>query len=197
VTAPDPPVLRKDAERSRAAILGAARELFATGRDVPMVEIGRHAGVGQATLYRHFPDRSAVIAAVAREHVATIEAIADAHEGDDRALFVVLGAAVDMLVELHDVVGILRSEATLAPVLGELRARMLAVLQTALEGSRDTCGLRRDLAAGDLQLVLNMVTGALSGLAAPGERAVAAHRALDLALNGVLDCGGATGRSAG
>ena len=43
--------LRKDAARNRAAILDAARELFACGRDVPMYEIGRRAGVGQATLY--------------------------------------------------------------------------------------------------------------------------------------------------
>ena len=37
--------LRKDAARSRTAILDAARELFSGGRDVPMYEIGRRAGV--------------------------------------------------------------------------------------------------------------------------------------------------------
>ena len=49
--------LRKDAQRNREAILAAARELFAESADVPMYEIARRAGVGQATLYRNFPDR--------------------------------------------------------------------------------------------------------------------------------------------
>jgi len=78
------PPLRKDAARSRAAILTAARELFSSGRDIPMYEIGRRAGVGQATLYRHFPDRAAIVAAISREHVERIEALAAEHEDDSR-----------------------------------------------------------------------------------------------------------------
>lgn len=179
------PPLRKDAERSRAAILTAARELFGSGRDVPMYEIGRHAGVGQATLYRHFPDRAALIAALAREHVARIEAVATEHDGDDNAVFAVLRAATDMLVSLHGVVGILRQDVSLAPVLHELRQRMLAVLDRALANSRDSGELRIDLEARDLQLVLNMITGALNGIPTITERATAAERALELAVTGI------------
>ena len=51
--------LRRDAERNRARILAAARELFAErGLDVTMDEIARHAGVGVGTVYRRFPERS-------------------------------------------------------------------------------------------------------------------------------------------
>jgi AcrR family transcriptional regulator len=183
--------LRKDAERSRAAILAAARELLGAGRDVPMYEIGRHAGVGQATLYRHFPDRSALVAALAREHVARIESIAAEHDGDDQALFVILDAAVDMLVSLHDVVDILRQDTTLAPVLHELRQRMLAVLETTLRNSGNGPRLRDDVGAHELQLVLNMVHGALAGIAAPAERSAAARRALEFALDGIIKPGSA------
>ena len=182
----DPPMLRKDAERSRAAILAAARELLGTGRDVPMYEIGRHAGVGQATLYRHFPDRSALVAALAREHVGRIEAIAAEHAGDGQALFVVLDAAVEMVVALHDVVGILRQDTALAPVLHELRQRMLAVFEATLQGSPAAPRLRDGVGAPDAQLVLNMVHGALAGIAVPAERCAAARRALDFALNGII-----------
>jgi AcrR family transcriptional regulator len=185
VTSIDQPPLRKDAERSRAAILIAARELFSTGREVPMYRIGQRAGVGQATLYRHFPDRSAVVAALGREHVARIEAIASEHEGDERALLVVLDAAVEMLVSLHGIVGLLREDAVLAPVLRELRERMLTVLDGALRSSGAALGLRDDLQARDLVLVLNMITGALDGVATAAERTVTARRGLDLALNGV------------
>jgi AcrR family transcriptional regulator len=150
-----------------------------------MYEIGRRAGVGQATLYRHFPDRAAIVAAISREHVERIEAIAVEHEDDEEAVLVVLRAAADMLVRIHDLVGILREDAALAPVLYELRRRMRAVLDTTLTRSRATGLLREDLRAEDLQLVLNMINGALTGIAAASERAAAANRALELALEGL------------
>jgi len=179
------PPLRKDAARSRAAILTAARELFSSGRDVPMYEIGRRAGVGQATLYRHFPDRVAIVAAISREHVERIEALAAEHDDDGRAILIVLDAAADMLVRIHDLVGILREDATLAPVLNELRQRMLVVLDATLDRSRASDLLRDDLQADDLLLVLNMINGALTGIATTAERTTAATRALDFALSGL------------
>jgi AcrR family transcriptional regulator len=179
------PPLRKDAARSRAAILTAARELFSSGREVPMYEIGRRAGVGQATLYRHFPDRAAIVAAISREHVERIEAIAAEHGDDDRAVLIVLDAAADMLVRIHDLVGILREDATLAPVLDELRQRMRVVLGATLDRSRASDLLRDDLRADDLLLVLNMINGALTGIASSAERTTAATRALDLAVHGL------------
>ena len=179
------PPLRKDAARSRAAILTAARELFSAGRDVPMYEIGRRAGVGQATLYRHFPNRAAIVAAISREHVERIEAIAAEHEENSRAILIVLDVAADMLVRIHDLVGILREDATLAPVLDELRQRMRVVLGATLERSRASDLLRDDLRADDLLLVLNMINGALTGIASSAERTTAATRALDLAVHGL------------
>jgi AcrR family transcriptional regulator len=56
--------LRIDATRNRDAILEAARELFADSDDFAMCEIARRAGVGQATLYRNFPDRRALAAEI-------------------------------------------------------------------------------------------------------------------------------------
>src|SRR5260370_3741603 len=53
--------LRADAERNRAAILAAARDVFAEqGLEAPLEEIAARAGVGIATLYRRFPDRAAI-----------------------------------------------------------------------------------------------------------------------------------------
>jgi AcrR family transcriptional regulator len=178
--------LRRDAARNREAILEAARDLFGAGRDVPMYEIGRRAGVGQATLYRHFPDRSSLVAAIAREHIERIEAIAAAGEDDDRAILVVLEASAEMLVCIHDLIGILRADTTLAPILDELRRRMLAVLSSTLERSRGGDLVRAELDAEDLMLVLRMVNGALDGVSTTTERASAARRALDVALTGLL-----------
>jgi AcrR family transcriptional regulator len=55
--------MRADARRKRAAILAAAVPVFAErGVDVALDEVARQAGVGIATLYRHFPSREALIA---------------------------------------------------------------------------------------------------------------------------------------
>jgi AcrR family transcriptional regulator len=57
--------LRADAVRNRDAILAAAREVFAErGVDVALEEIAQRAGVGIGTLYRRFPCRRDLIAAV-------------------------------------------------------------------------------------------------------------------------------------
>jgi AcrR family transcriptional regulator len=60
--------LRADARRNRARILAAARELFASERpEVGMDDLAHHAGVGVGTLYRHFPDKQALMAELVRE----------------------------------------------------------------------------------------------------------------------------------
>ncbi|KPI17283.1 regulatory protein TetR [Actinobacteria bacterium OK006] len=58
-----PQTVRSDARDNRARILDAARAVFGEeGLSAPMREVARHAGVGPATLYRHFPTKQALIA---------------------------------------------------------------------------------------------------------------------------------------
>ncbi|MGW2047734.1 TetR/AcrR family transcriptional regulator [Streptomyces sp. NPDC001858] len=58
-----PHIVRSDARDNRARILDAARAVFGEeGLNAPMREVARHAGVGPATLYRHFPTKQALIA---------------------------------------------------------------------------------------------------------------------------------------
>lgn len=58
------PALRADAARNRDAIIAAARPVFAEhGLNGPLDEIARRAGVGNATLYRHFPTREELVQA--------------------------------------------------------------------------------------------------------------------------------------
>lgn len=60
---------RADALRNRERIVAAAREMFVEfGPEVPFDEIARRAGVGNATVYRNFPDRDAL----AREVVCSV-----------------------------------------------------------------------------------------------------------------------------
>ena len=61
---------RADARSNRDRVVAAAREAFASaGLEVPMREVARRAGVGVATLYRHFPTRTELVATVLAERV--------------------------------------------------------------------------------------------------------------------------------
>ena len=69
MTADPETTLRADARRNRDQILAAAKNIFAvSGPEVPMEEIARAAGVGVGTLYRRFPDRDALVRAVAMDN---------------------------------------------------------------------------------------------------------------------------------
>jgi AcrR family transcriptional regulator len=69
---PDRP-LRADAARNRVRILEAAREgIAAHGPDVSMDEIASAAAVAVGTLYRHFPTKDDLVAAVSESHMALV-----------------------------------------------------------------------------------------------------------------------------
>lgn len=64
--------LRADARRNEVRLIDAARAVFArSGVDAPMRDIAREAGVGVGTIYRRFPQRADLIAAVFRREVDT------------------------------------------------------------------------------------------------------------------------------
>src|SRR5438270_6387429 len=60
--------LRADARRNRQAVIDAARELFAEqGLEAQMPDVARSANVGVGTVYRHFPTKDDLIAALVAE----------------------------------------------------------------------------------------------------------------------------------
>lgn len=69
--------LRADAQRNRERILEAAVAALSRDSGASLSAIGKLAGVGQGTLYRHFPDREALIWAVYEREVADLVARAE------------------------------------------------------------------------------------------------------------------------
>src|SRR5919112_351206 len=70
--------VRSDAQRNRARILAAARELVAAaGADATMEDIARRAGVAVGTLYRHFPAKEDLVAAVVEDSIVHIAELAE------------------------------------------------------------------------------------------------------------------------
>lgn len=71
--------LRADARRNQEKLISVARAAFGElGVEVPMDEIARRAGVGPGTLYRHFPTKDALLAAVYRSDVDAMARRAEA-----------------------------------------------------------------------------------------------------------------------
>jgi AcrR family transcriptional regulator len=82
-TAGTPPAMRADARRNRQLLLAAALAAFTEqgADDASLDQIARRAGVGIGTLYRHFPDRQALLEAVYRDQVEELCASAREQAG--------------------------------------------------------------------------------------------------------------------
>jgi AcrR family transcriptional regulator len=179
-------LLRKDAKRNREAILHAARELFAESADVAMCEVARRAGVGQATLYRNFPDRGALAAEVLSEHVERMVDLAAEHRDDPDAFFVLLRALVEGMVHVCALSELACQDACVGSRLEQERRRIAELLKGPLRDAKAAGTLRRDTSLEDVFLVLLMARGAMEKTPGAAARAAAVSRVLTLALDGLV-----------
>ena len=176
---------RKDAQRNREAILAAARDLFAESGDVPMYEVARRAGVGQATLYRNFPDRRNLAAALIVEHMAQTERLAAEHAGEPDAFFVLIRNVVETMARFHALGELAREDACLGSELDRRRRRLAELLQKPLRDAKAAGTVRPDLTLEDVFLMVSMLKGAVERADGPAAREAAASRALTLVLDGL------------
>ena len=176
---------RKDAQRNREAILAAARELFADCADAPMYEIARRAGVGQATLYRNFPDRRDLAAALLLEEMERTEQLAADHAGDPDAFFVLLRHVVETIARFHALGELAREDACVGSALNLRRRRLRELLKEPLRAAKAAGTVRCDLTVDDVFLVVLMVRGGIDGAEGAAARAAAASRSLALVLEGL------------
>jgi AcrR family transcriptional regulator len=179
--------LRADAERNRCQLMTAALTLFAErGLDAPLDEIARRAGVGNATLYRRFPARTDLVAAV---FTGTLREIVAAARDHLAAAYPWTGFA-DHLAYLCELQAGNRALADLIvappsgpPEVDQLCAEALDLL-TALIGRAQAHGdLRLDFRPADVLLILK----ANAGLAerSRDDAPAAARRQLGYVLDGL------------
>src|SRR5262245_47571991 len=146
--APAPKPRRADAERSIAAILDAALEALASDPDSSMSEIARRAGVVRATIYVHFPTRTALLNAVMEHAVAmVVEAMksAEPERGEPvEALERVLRATWRELANFHGLLA-LNTARLSAEELHRRHVPMLDQLEPLIERGQKANVFRRDL----------------------------------------------------
>jgi AcrR family transcriptional regulator len=178
--------LRSDAVRNRDRILDAARELFASSTDVSMCEVARRAGVGQATLYRNFPDHRALTAEVLVEQIERITELGVERAGDPDAFFVLLRNLVEDMADLYALGELARRDACVGSQLEQHRERIAELMKRPLSDAKAAGTLRRDTSLDDVFLVLLMAKGAMTRAQGAAARGAAANRALTLTLEGLM-----------
>jgi AcrR family transcriptional regulator len=156
--------LRADARRNRDQIMAAAKAVFAElGPDVPMEEIARRAGVGVGTLYRRFPDRDALIRAVAQENFGAVLDDARAATAEEStawdALVRLMGRSRDLRLSVR--LAVLSPPAWVAirddPRTQQFRDGIMAVLDNLVRGAQAEGALRTDVGPGDVAALVSLL----------------------------------------
>lgn len=152
---------RQDARRNRDRIVTAAAEVFRDhGATAPLGLVAERAGVGRATLYRHFSDRRALAAAVLDRRVTALATLGTEHPGPD-LLDHLLVAIWTMQSEIPGLVEAARNPGTAdlpeAPV-----ARTRAMLEGALVAARRHGVVAPEVGLAELYLSIAMVDGVIA-----------------------------------
>jgi AcrR family transcriptional regulator len=179
------PTIRKDALRSRRAILDAAHQLLSDGGDASFAAIAHRAGVGQATVYRHFENRQDLIAALAEEGMTRLEervAEAPVEAASFERLLRLMAA--EQVRDQTMIAAIRRGEVDEARV-QRLTDRARALFREPLRAAQDAGLVRRELDLADVMSVLAMIDGALAAVGDQGERGEGADRALEVLFEGL------------
>ena len=138
---------RADAQRNVDALLTAAKEEFADhGVDVAVRTIAARAGVGTATLYRHFPRRSDLVSAVFRREIddcaATAAELSSAYPPEE-ALELWLQRYTAFVATKHGLASALHSgDPAFVALPGYFSDRLGPVLQELLEDAERSGGVR-------------------------------------------------------
>ncbi|MYS90093.1 TetR family transcriptional regulator [Streptomyces sp. SID5464] len=179
---------RADALRNRERIVTAAREMFVEhGPEVPLDEIARRAGVGNATVYRNFPDRDALVREVVcsvldRTGAAGERALAETGDAFEALERFVHTSADERISALCPMVSSTFDENH--PDLEAARERVERILETVMDRAKAAGQLRPDVGVGDLMVAVAQLSRPPAGTACfSADRFV--HRHLQLFLDGL------------
>ncbi|MCL7428692.1 TetR/AcrR family transcriptional regulator [Streptomyces sp. YS415] len=179
---------RADALRNRERIVTAAREMFVEhGPDVPLDDIARRAGVGNATVYRNFPDRDAlvreVVCSVMDRTVAAAEiALAESGDAFEALERFVHTSADERISALCPMISSTFDQNH--PDLEAARERSEQVIEAVMERARAAGQLRTDVGVGDLMVAVAQLSRPPAGTGCMDvDRFV--HRHLQLFLDGL------------
>jgi len=152
--------LRRDARENRARLFAIAKEAFATeGLGFPIDDIAKRAGLGIGTLYRHFPTKQHLIAAIVEDRFIALAdeaaAFADAPH-PERTFFVFLDHLAAELAKKRDLGDALAGFDLFAKT-ADIRERLRSSFAKLLRRAQDAGAVRADLEVEDVTALVAAV----------------------------------------
>lgn len=170
---PDAAPRRRDAQRNRELLVEAAREVFAEqGLDAPLDVIARRAGVGNATLYRHFPSRAALVDEVFQDTLTGTMAVGERARTAEDAWTALLDYTETVFTGLaadRGAIDLMTTRLEGVATLEAVHAHNRETVDALLRRGREQGTVRGDLSTEDLLF-------ALAALSAPSRRSPPRHR---------------------
>jgi AcrR family transcriptional regulator len=147
------------AAENRAAIIQAASEIFAEqGFDAPMNAIAKRAGVGQGSLYRHFPTRNHLAVVAFEQNLGEIEAVANSGGSLADVLRIVSAQATASVAFIE-----LVQQVAHDPQASGLETRLRAIVTSTIESGRAAGTIPVGFSIDDVLLAIRLVAGGLAG----------------------------------
>ena len=158
---------------NRRALVAAAREVYAeAGLSAPFSAVAKRAGVGQGSLYRHFPDRTALAVAVFEENIVDLEEYT-APEG--RTIDDLLDRVVDQAVVSTALIELITADLR-DPRVAPLGERFGGVVERLVTRERSAGRIGDHVEPEDVAMAVGMLATELARTD-PAQRPAAAQRA--------------------
>jgi AcrR family transcriptional regulator len=188
-TPPGPRPLRADARQNVEQILQVAQDVFADlGYQASIAEVARRSGLGMGTIYRHFPNKTALV-----EHVAIKvmqESVVEVQRAlaEQPATWTAFTRVMRHMVRLRSsqLFPLSRGRAKEpGPELAEIRSQLLTALEDLVARTQRAGAMREDVTAYDVVLMLNSIPPRLPDTEDEGPTADFTDRCVGVLLDGL------------
>ena len=157
--------LRADAERNRKRLLDAAVEVFAEhGLEASTAEIARRAGVGQGTVFRRFPTKDDLVAAIVVDRLGEITDAAAAplaHPPAEGRVLAFMAELARIHVRDRGLIEAVNGTRALAdPAVHDAHGALMDVVEELVKADREAGLIREDVGAFDVMALGKAVASA-------------------------------------
>ncbi len=149
--------LRRDAERNRAKVLAAAREVVSTGKQLGLNDIARRADVGVGTVYRHFGTVERLREALVTETLESLSLLGrECLHMSDTGLALTTFLREAMAAQMRDdaIEAVVAAEGTADQRTAQIKEELTGIFETLLSASIAAGAMRDDLSPEDLVVLL-------------------------------------------
>lgn len=188
--------LRADARQNVEQILQVAQDVFADlGYQASIAEVARRSGLGMGTIYRHFPNKTALVERVAIKVMQ--ESLDEVRRAlaEEPATWTAFTRAVRHMVRLRSsqLFPVSRGRAREpGPELAGIRTHLLTALEDLVARTQGAGAMRDDVTAYDVVLMLNSIPPRLPDAGDDGPTADLTDRYVGVLLDGLRAPGSET-----